>query len=445
MGLIHQRSKKQGEARRRQIFFSEETYKTLEFRYGKVEREKADSGVQYVKGWTLLPQERFRGTTKREIISQVDIDFGTGKDNQIGCDLYCGYCFTTQNPEHPRGEGRFKNQTNQRRISQEKMQTTLTELKQDFGLKQVKIVGEGETLDHGKSSRNGWDMLRFIRFTSEELNVPLLIFTSGYDFLIKHPEVKGNTPSDKIDYVIDLLADSHVSIMLKWQHVDPDVERSICQPSNPTWPTIYRDIIMKKMINNPRFVGEELEKKRFGIENVLATSDVPILLAGYKYFLLKGAFYDGDPPMPSGRTASLEEAYKAGMMSKDKLEDLIIGIHLINRQAGLSFEGISPYLGKPRCHQLRDGIYITSKGNILECCGSYNDPLGNIENDSIRNIVKRNNFLAQNMNEEANSQLRYDEKNGYHDCIFRQQRGMLNSTDIDKLEIELKEIGIKKI
>ena len=88
---------------------------------------------------------------------------------------------------------------------------------------------------------------------------------------------------------------------------------------------------------------------------------------------------------------------------------------------GISFEHVSPFIGGLECTQLGNGLYVTNRGDVYHCPGSF-ERLGNTKQESLVSIWQR--FSAT-----TDYHARYF-------CPFREQANIVPSELVRELEQE---------
>jgi MoaA/NifB/PqqE/SkfB family radical SAM enzyme len=378
--------------------------KILEERYGKapslaVTSPKISGGgyVNGIWGWQFSENE-VRDANRSGRLLTMDLDFPGNR-----CRLNCGYCFAKVGEKtgtyYRPGKGDSP-------LTIEEIKTHLREAKQ-LGLKSVKIIGFREPFDNAGFH----EFLDFLK----NLEVQPVVFTSAYT--LGEDKFGGD-----IYRAIDFLADRSISLMIKLHTLNREKEDTIVRRKGYAE---RRDRILRALLDDGRFT--DATPTSLGIENVLSSQDIPELLGIYEYFkIMRNVFVDIDPPIPVGRTGTLEEAEKAGLMSQEKLKELAVGIYRLNQKYGIRFNGVSPYFGGNPCTQLPNGVYLTLSGKVLTCCGG-DEEIGNIRESSLKSIFKNNPHRGKNCI--------------YHDCPYREKRGIMTTSFIQEVEQELRKPG----
>ena len=323
----------------------------------------------------------------------MDLDFPGNT-----CELDCIYCFAKAGEKtgtyYRPGEG-------SKPISLKEIKQYLLEAKK-IGLKSIKIIGFREPFDNP-------NFYNFIDFAAKQ-DLHVVIFTSGYT--LGEEEFGGDLKS-----ALNFLAERPVSLMLKLHTLNKTQEDKIVRSKGYS---NKRDLYLNALLEDGRFISQP--QTRLGIENVISSKNITELLNIYEYFKIwRNVFVDLDPPIPIGRTGTLEEAQKAGLLPEDKLKELCVKTYLINKKFKIPFRGISPYFGGDPCTQLTNGLYITVSGKVMTCCGG-DEEIGNIRTDSIEEIFERNPHR--------------NKKQIFHNCPYRQKKGIMTQefiADVEKL------------
>lgn len=372
----------------------QENLQVLEERYGKSEvavtKRFVDIYFNGLKGWQF-PEVKLRdANTKRQLLT-MDLDFPGNR-----CGLDCVYCFAKVGEKTGTY---YRPSEGDKPLDLSEIKANLREAKQ-LGLESVKIIGYREPFDN-PGFHNFLDFLR-------ELEVQPVVFTAAYTL---GEEQFG----DDLQKAIDFLADRDVSLMVKLHTLDRQREDEIVQRKGYSE---IRDRNLRALLDDGRFTNAS--PTRLGIENVLSSSDSDELLDIYEYFkIYRNVFVDLDPPIPVGRTGTLEEAEKAGLMTQDRIKELCIRTYQINQRHGIPFRGVSPYFGGDPCSQLPNGLYLTLSGKVLTCCGG-DEELGNVRKTSLREIFENNPHRTLNCI--------------YHNCPYRDKKGLMTKEFIQEIE-----------
>jgi len=372
-------------------------WEILESRYGKAGSNAVQKfGNGYfngIRGWQI-PEDELRQANKEEKLLTMDLDFPGTK-----CKLDCIYCFAKIGEKTGTY---YRPHAGDAPLSLEEVKSAVREAK-GLGLKYIKVIGYREAFENP-------DFLEFVDFISG-LGIHIVVFTAAYTL------GEENFGGD-LDKAINFLAERNVSLMIKLHNLNREKEDEIvrCEGFSES-----RDRILKKLLADGRFTNQS--PTRLGLENVISSQDTEELLAIYEYFKIwRNVFVDLDPPIPMGRTGTLEEAEKAGLMPQDKLKYLCVKTYQINKKYGILIRGVSPYFGGDPCTQLSNGLYLTLSGKVMTCCGG-DEEIGNVRKQSIKEIFEHNSYRKK-----------YP---FYHNCPYREKRGIMTQEFIKEVEKEI--------
>ena len=369
-------------------------FKKLAMEFGPINKDIISVyGEHYangIKGWQYSEVEILKANENGQLIT-MDLDF----PGNI-CKLDCIYCFAKVGEKtgtyYRPGEG-------VRPLTIDEVKNFLVDAKK-IGLKSAKVIGFREPFDN-------IGFYDFIDFATQ-LDIHLVVFTSGYT--LGEEYFDGN-----LKKAIDFLANRNVSLMVKLHTLDKQEEDRIV---NFKGFSDKRNLILKHLIDDGRFT--RTNPTRLGIENVISSRDVCELISIYEYFkIFKNVFVDLDPPIPIGRTGTLEEAEKSGLLSQSELKKLCVNVYRINKKYKIPFKGVSPYFGGNPCTQLTNGLYLTVSGKVMTCCGG-DEEIGNVRNDSVKEIFEKNPHRNKNT--------------VFHNCPYRDKKGIMTTEFIKEVE-----------
>lgn len=372
---------------------SDKIFNELERRYGKAELAATSRFKDYfngIKGWQFSEEVINKANENGELLT-MDLDFPGNR-----CKLDCVYCFAKVGEKTGTY---YRPGMGEKPLTLEEIKHFLIESKK-LGLKSIKIIGFREPFDNP-------GFYDFIDFAAS-LGLHLVIFTAGYTL------GEENFGGD-LQKAVEFLAEKPVSLMIKLHTLDKDKEDKIV---NLKGFSDSRDKILKALLDNEKFTN--CNPTRLGIENVISSQNIEELLAIYEYFkIFRNVFIDLDPPIPIGRTGTLEEAEKAGLLPQEKLKELCVKIYQINKKYGIKFKGVSPYFGGDPCTQLANGLYLTLSGKVMTCCGG-DEVLGNVRSQGVKEIFKNNH---------------HRKKDGiFHNCPYREKKGIMTQGFIESVK-----------
>ncbi len=374
-----------------------EFWQELERRFGQAETDVISRwGTSYfngLKGWQFSEEEVMEANKNGELLT-MDVDFPGNR-----CRLNCTYCFAKAGEKtgtyYRPGAGK-------RPLTISEIKSFLLDAKK-LGLKSSKVIGFREPFDNP----GFYDFIDFATANS----LQTVIFTAGYT--LGEKEFGGN-----LQKAMDFLAERPVSLMVKLHTLDIEKEDTIVRRKGFSK---ARDRILRAFLDDGRFTN--CNPSRLGIENVISSQDIEELLAIYEYFKIRrNVFVDLDPPIPIGRTGTLAEAEKAGLLPQDRLKDLCLRTYQVNQRYGIPIKGISPYFGGDPCTQLSNGLYLTLSGKVMTCCGS-DEEIGDVRSQSVEEIFENNPHRKKNCL--------------FHNCPYREKRGIMTQDFIEKVKYKL--------
>jgi len=358
----------------------------LEKRYGKSDKTVIERfGKNFfngIKGWQFIEEELMDANKNgRPITMDLDVPGNV-------CRLNCVYCFAKVG-EHTGTY--YRPDKGDKPLTLKEVKKHIIEAKK-LGLKSIKIIGYREPFENP-------EIFDFIEFASNN-EIHLVIFKACYT--LGEKQFGG-----EIKKAINFLAQRNVSLMIKLHTLHRETEDEIVR-----WRGFSekRDSIFRALLDDGRFTDRT--PTRLGIENVISSQDIEELFAIYEYFkMYRNVFVDLDPPIPVGRTATLEQAEKAGLMSQKKLKELCIRTYQINQKHGIPINGISPYFGGDPCSQLPNGVYLTLSGKVYTCCGG-DEEIGDVRKTNLKDIFENNPH-------------RKSVSGIYHNCPYREKTGIV--------------------
>ncbi len=392
-------------------------WNVLEKRFGEADQTVTERfGKDYfngVEGWQF-PEEKLKEANRDGQLLTMDVDFPGDV-----CKLNCPYCFAKVGEKTGTY---YRPDKGDKSLEIDEVKGYVKEAR-GMGLESVKIIGYREPFDNP-------GIYDFIDFLSGQ-DIHTVIFTAGYT--LGEKEFGGNTGK-----AIDFLAERPVSLLLKMHVLDRKTENKLVGLGNHQMkhPKLgrkgyseIRDMYMKALLDDGRFNSEA--RTRLGIENVISSKNIEELLAMYEYFkIYRNVFVDLDPPIPVGRTGTLEEAEKAGLMPQRKLKELCCKVYRKNQKHGITFNGVSQFFGADRCSQLPNGLYLTLSGKVLTCCGGDEEIGDTRKEKSLKEIFEKNPYRKGK------------ESDTHHICPYRSKKGIMTTYFIREVEDSLNKKAI---
>ena len=317
--------------------------------------------INDVNGWAF--SKDVIENTNGQLLT-LDIDFGNK------CSLNCPHCF--------KKDAFYDSEEADLNIP--RLKEIILEAK-TLGLKSVKFVGKGEPLETP-------EILEFLEFLNNNDIIPL-IFTKGHIFAddnITHRLFKNYgiyTSKDLISRLFDL----NVSVLLGFNSFNPLIQDEMV--GNISGYTEKRNRALELLVE----VGfNEPNPTRLGIICApLTNKNYNEAFAIYEWSRRRNLYPVITPTMVSGIMRH-NDKWKKSTPSEDELIDLYSKIYKFNMDyniqsvSQITEEGISAYAGVHPCNQVSAGMYITYNGTIISCPGDDRNTLGNIHNQSLKEI-----------------------------------------------------------
>ncbi len=301
--------------------------------------------INDVDGWSLSKEEV---ESTRGQLSHLDIDFG------IKCSLNCPMCFR---------RGGNIDENFEPYLNFELIQDTIKEA-QKLGLKSLRILGAGEPFEQPRT-------VEFLEWLHSQ-GLKSVVFTQG------------NTINEELAIK---LADLNVSIMLRYDSFDDQiVDYSVGRKGIKIKKDKALEILVARGFNehNPTHLGVVAPMTRYAGEGVVGI---------YEFFRDRNIY----PLLPfiacAGRSLQSDGSIKDDLDEAKKLE-IATDVYRYNFMKGISYDGVSAYIGTHICTFLSNGFYLTHAGIALRCEGDETSIIGDLQKQSITEIWQesQNNF-----------------------------------------------------
>lgn len=329
-----------------------------------------------IDGW-IFTDDEIRAAARDGRLLHLDYEFGTG------CSLRCCYCFRAEDAR----DG------SDRPMSFEKWENVVEEAA-GLGLKSVKLLGQGELMEHKQ-------FFRVIEAFSQRGITPLLFTAAhviGDDELCR--KIHGMDGVSACRRLYELGA----SVMVKVNSFVPEIQDRIVGRQGYTE---KRNRGLERLIaagftdHNPTRLGLEVAMMRPGKEELVDIYNLKFML---------NVYIDLDPFMPCGLTREAENLEFE--LTFDEKMEFYRAVYENNIRFGAPFRGVSPYAGGQVCSQLGYGLYVNVYGKVFPCPGAHQE-LGDVANSSLKSIF-----------ETAESRKQYLGRLD-HGCPFREDSGIL--------------------
>lgn len=322
--------------------------------------------------WGFFSQEELEANKGKLLMLDLDIA-GAGRY----CSLNCPDCFRKDNVVDDSGG---------KDLSDSELTKVIDEAC-DFGLQSIKICGVGEPTENSR-------FLQFVRSMTER-NIGVAVFTKG--------QVLGDDEKASIfnkrygihsaEELCQAFHELKVSFMLGFHSFDTEIQDRKVQHSGYT-------LIRNRALEN-------LVQAGFTVSNPtrLAFCNAPVVRETYAdafdiyvYARERNIYPIAAVEMTSGKQIDGSFLRAHDITTQEKI-DLWTKIYSWNIEHGLQTleqirkEGISCLPGGHPCNQLRAGLYVTAKGNVIGCPG-FTEIQGNVRQESLREIWERSSSRA---------------------------------------------------
>ncbi|MBI2661973.1 radical SAM protein [Candidatus Woesearchaeota archaeon] len=332
--------------------------------------------------WGFFSQEQLEANGGKLLMLDLDIG-GAGRY----CSLDCPDCFRKDNVVDDSGG---------KDLSDRELTKVIDEAC-DLGLQSIKICGVGEPTENSR-------FLHFVQCMTER-DIGVAVFTKG-QVLGDDEKARTFNKRDGIGSAEELCKafyDLKVSFMLGFHSFDTEIQDRKVQHKGYT-------LIRNRALEN-------LVQAGFTVSNPprLAFCNAPVVRETYAdafdiyvYARKRNIYPITAVEMTSGKQLGFETGFWAYIRSlfgfgsyvrrvditKRQKVKLWTKIYSWNIEHGLQTlkqireEGISCLPGGHPCNQLRAGLYVTAKGNVIGCPG-FTNIQGNVRQQSLREIWER--------------------------------------------------------
>ena len=333
----------------------------------------------YVKGWNAS-DEIYRQSKSNHKLLYLNIDL---EDN--GCTRRCSHCFTMAGQiDNERGRSKSSNSFPKirKKLSRTRLINQIALAKEKLGLESVRILGRGEPTESPY-------LIEFIEQMAS-LDIVTVIFTRGH--------VAGNdTHTKKVfnryginsgRHLVKKLNELNASIILGYSALNDSIHDG-----------------MNGVYNHSKYSREGLKRflqtgyrnsnpTRIGIETPIAKINISEIPVSYILFQCLGISPIFNTYMVTGRAdQKFFESNTPAFMERLKLHTEVV---FYMRQLGIK-DKIGAYLGTKECHDISNGLYIPSSGDIRPCTGfeSKQSIKGDLNNEDIIQIWERSKIEGE--------------------------------------------------
>lgn len=322
--------------------------------------------------WGFFSPEELEANKGKLLLLDLDLG-GAGRY----CSLDCPDCFRKDNVVDDIGG---------KDLSDSELTKVIDEAC-ELGLQSIKICGVGEPTENNR-------FLQFVRRMTER-NIGVAVFTKGQ---VLGDDEKARTFNKKygIDTAEELCQafyDLKVSFMLGFHSFDTDIQdRKVRHPGY----TLVRNRALENLVQ-AGFTGTNPARLAFCNAPVVRETYADAFEI-YVYARERNIYPITAVEMTSGKQIDGNFLQKHDISNQEKI-DLWTRIYSWNIEHGLQTleqikqEGISCLPGGHPCNQLRAGLYVTAKGNVIGCPG-FTEIQGNVRQQSLREIWERSSSRA---------------------------------------------------
>ena len=300
--------------------------------------------INGIRGWYFPNAEIEQAVAEGRLLS---FDFELGDR----CPLRCTYCY--------RSEDSRDDVSGLLTLDQWK---SVVSQASALGAKSVKLIGGGE-LTHEP------DFVEAMEYLSGH-GIITVLFTSGT--LLGDDTRCRRLQKMSSQELARWMHDLGMSVFIKMDSLDPILQDEIVGMSGYAK---IRDAALDLLLETG-FADHQLT--RLGLEVNVSRANAHEMGAIYELRTKHNLYIDMVTSMPCD-TYFTNDNYDINLEEKSRL---YTRIYNFNKRLGIPFEDVSPFIGGMQCTQLAYGLYITNRGDVLHCPGSF-EKLGNTKCDSL--------------------------------------------------------------
>ncbi|MFC1681996.1 radical SAM/SPASM domain-containing protein [Nanoarchaeota archaeon] len=260
------------------------------------------------------------------------------------CHLNCYYCFANS-------DGLDKSKDN---VNIHQIKKYLNEFV-EIGGDRIGIVGAGEPFH----ARNISDTLAILEYAKEK-KLHTTIFTT----------------TDLIDEKLIKKLDEfpNITLMVKYNSQIPEVQDKMVSSQGYTQ---RRDKAMKLLISKGYNDG-----KRLGVVTSILEENAKEMSKIFRFARDNNIIFDVDTPIPRGRGSNCDRE-KIGKLAKPVIKELA---KIDKEEYGNVWDSHATYIASLPCTRFNQHLYVKKDGLVMPCVGSPNVILGNVKEESIKDI-----------------------------------------------------------
>ncbi len=346
--------------------------------------------INGIRGWSFAPEVVEAANESGQLLT---FDFELGE----ACCLNCIYCYRTldQRDDDPVSH-------------RHKPLLAFSEWKRvvdqavELGAQSVKLIGGGELMEEP-------DFREAVQYLASK-GLTTVLFTAGTvlgDASLCQ-RLYGMSPSALARWMHD---DLGMSVFLKMDAMDADLQDEIAGLSGYA---VIRDrafqVLLDAGFNNhsPTRLGLEVNVGRRNLHEIMKIYELRVTHNVYEDVVLS---------MPCDvyyRNTDYD-------ITLDQKKDLFRKVYAFNRQHGIPFDHVSPFMGGLECTQLGNGLYVTNRGDVYHCPGTF-ELLGSVKQESLTTIWGRC----------TQAQVHHS----HYFCPFREKASIIPTELVRELETE---------
>lgn len=305
--------------------------------------------INGINGWYFKP-EVIEEAHRNDRMLTMDYEFGAA------CPLRCIYCYRTDDSRDEK-DGLLSFYEWKRIVDEAA----------ELGVKSMKLIGGGEITEE----KRFMEAMEYI--ASKDIIV--VLFTSGT--LLGDENRCQNIHGISSHKMAQWMYDLGMSIFIKYDSINPLLQDKIAGKKG--YGNI-RDRALKLLLE---FDFNKHNPTRLGLEVNVSRNNYREIMEIYSLRIKHNIYEDVVISMP----CDMYFKNKDYDITLEQKRELYRKIYQFNLQHNIPYSTISPFMGGLECTQLANGLYVTNRGHVYHCPGSF-DLLGDAKNESLGDIWK---------------------------------------------------------
>jgi MoaA/NifB/PqqE/SkfB family radical SAM enzyme len=343
-------------------------------------KEIMNSLVNGIKGWYFEPEVIAEANCEGRMLT---MDYELGR----ACPLKCIYCYRTEDSRDI-----------DRELLDHKTWKSVIDQAAELGVQSIKLIGGGEiTQDR--------DFLQSMEYIAKK-GIITVLFTAGN--LLGNNELCQKTHGISAQYLAKWMYDLGMSIFVKMDSLNSSLQDEIAGVNGYA---VLRDrafdLLMETGFNNDNLT-------RLGLEVNVSRRNYHEIMEIYALRVKYNVYEDVVVSMP----CDVYFRNRDNDITLNEKRELYKNIYEYNRKHFIPFEEISPFIGGLLCTQLGNGLYVTNRGDVYHCPGSF-ERINNIKEKSLSTIWGK-----------------FSEKRIYNNsyfCPFRENAGIIPTSLVEEI------------